>query len=247
MRRKNRSCSPTIEGLETRELLSWTLANVPAHIAPPTGGFNFANAWSSSGNIANQNINQAWTFIAPHTGNYTFTVTGTPFTQQTMNGPYTSAMVPIFALFDHTGSKMVTVTNGMSKATYTQALAQGQRYELAVTNLTGRQIGAYSVQVTGQIAMQSRVINYGNGVSAQADAYITGNTLVLDLYGFNSSWWTTHTDSVSIYLKNAQGQTILTWGASCTNGPNHHSSNTWSLNLSNYNMTGLSYISMTLN
>ncbi len=222
------------------------MANVPAHIAAPTGGFNFANAWGSSGNIANQNTTNTWTFIAPHTGTYTFTVTGTPWTVQAINGPVQTALVPIFALFDHTGSKMVTVENGTSKVTYNQALAQGQRYELAVTNLTGRQIGAFTVQVTGCIAMQSIRVSNGSGLSAQADAYINGNTLVLDLSGFNSSWWT-HTDSVSVYLHNAQGQTILSWGASCTNGPNYQSANTWSLNLANYNMTGLSYITMTLN
>ncbi len=249
MQRRDRSRKPSIEGLENRELMSWGTANVPAQIAKPTGGVSFADAYTWAGDIATVNSPpQGATFIAPHTGLYTITTTGTPFTQQTMNGPIVTAMVPIFGVYNQNGTRIAESWSGNSTTQCVVNLTQGQRYEVVTTSLAGRYVGPFTINVTGNIGMAREYLSYNYG-NFTVEAYINSNNqLVVDAWTFNSNWFSSRTDNFSVHLINAQKHSLLDWnGFSITTGPSGSKFYTDTLNLGPYTnqLGGLYAISLT--
>ena len=271
MQRKDRSRRPSIEGLETRELMSLGWSSLPAQIEAPTGGFTFANAFTRTGNIPviedDLSVPQGLSFIAPHSGSYTFTETGTPVTtgpgmnftaghrrilhaiMRSDSALTTSTMVPIFAVYNQSGGQIWEGSSGKPTETCTLYLFAGQRYEIVTCNLVGTSFaGPYTVNVTGYIPEVTRKRNYGNDVTATAVASLdSSNDLDVWLYTTNTLW-NTQRSQVTVELVTAQGKVLLKWPLpSVKTGPFGHTDNTWTENLGPYKLPGLSSIDLTLN
>ena len=249
MKADKRKICPRLENLESRELLSWTPGSIPHNIAAPGAGFSMVNYWYGNGNIQNNGFN-SWTFSAEHSGTYTFNVTGKPTTVPTMNGPITTDLVPIYALYNSKGQELWYAQNGGSSVIVNAGLTQGQKYQLWVTNLAGRYNGAFTVSVTGGAYTVNLTHNDGAGCNAGAEAYLTGNTLSMWLYAFNSStwyWYDKHTDYFTVDFENAQNHVLCSEQVWCTTNYSQSYNHTYTFNISGWNLNGFTHFQAFLN
>ncbi len=229
--KQNRTLS--LESLENREVLSWT--TIPKTISWPSSTYyNFtSNALNGSASISS-NETDVFTFYAPRSGTYTFDVG--------VNG---SKIDPIAGVFRNNG----TLISGDDDSgpnldsRFTAYLVKGEKYALAVTNVTGKPGGNFKWNITGPslTVSASKTGTY----QTKGTAELIGNTLKLTLDVKNSSRWTRYDHYGYVYLLNAQGVPIhsgswslskRTYGRDDPSGPSVAKvSKTW--NLSSWNLT----------
>jgi len=229
---------PTLESLESRELLSYSPATLPHTIPAPVGNYNMVNGWNSSGLIVNNDA-QEWVFNTEHTATYVISVVGT------------HGMVPIWAIYNSKGQELGYYENGKSSAIAKTTLDQGQKYELLISNLTGYPAGNYTVSVEGPTYSKSVFHGDGRGLYAHGSFTLSGDTLTMTLSVTNDSSPLLpdhHTDTLTLRFFNTQGQQIQVVTEQCTtNWDYSFPSHTWSWNISSWNLTGFSSYTLSLN
>ncbi len=242
MKDRNRKRCPRLECLESRELLSWTPATIPYQIAAPVGGTVITNNALYNHGVVTTGWQQV-TFVANRTGTWTFKVDASG-----------SSIDPILALFGPTGRELGYYGNGQSHdIACTFQLTAHTRYEFGISNYTGTPNGSFTTAIIGPSDYVGLSNNEGSGIQSQADAYLNGNTLVVDLYGWNSSNLYKFNHRVYVYLDNASGMPIHTgsfWASGWTygwllGGPGTLTMHpTW--DLSSWNLTNVDHIHIVL-
>jgi hypothetical protein len=199
-RRRPRAC-PRLEGLETRELMSW--ATVPNQLfwTSPTNVSIVSNARSGTATISNNEVD-AYVFVAPRSGTYTFTA-----------GKDGSRIDTVAGLFRWSGARVAGNDDANSTTTdssFTANLDAGARYGFAVTNYAGTSNGAYRWSIVGPALRVSLDHNAGYGISTHAEAALVGNSLSVSLSGVNRSDSYTYTHRVDVYLLDGNSRPIHT-------------------------------------
>jgi hypothetical protein len=246
MKVHNRSRQFHVETLEQRELLSWVPGTIPIQIAPPSAVGQHvmtSNSLAFSGTVANTQGNpqvfQQYTFIPSRTASYTISV----------NDTGNHSLAPIWALWNSSGREInYDYQGGVCNIAATVNLIQGQRYELGINNVNGYSGGSFTGTITGAPVSQSWDYPDGNCFTSGV-AIVSGNTLTISMYASNTSWNTTYSHTMRVYLENAYNQVIWSWSYTIqTYGtapwePSRHSfSNAWPYDLSGVNLTGLTHI-----
>lgn len=189
-----------LEGLEKREMLSWS--SVPSTFGwPSSTNVSFiSNARSGTATISNNEVD-VYNFVAPRSGTYTFTA-----------GKSGSQIDTVAGLFQWSGTRIAgnddDPNGGTTDSRFTAYVNGGTRYAFAVTNYTGTSNGGYKWSITGPPLYVSLYHNAGNGITSYADASLSGNSLSVFLWGANQSNWYYYDHRVDVYLLDGNNNPI---------------------------------------